>query len=146
MAGLAIAVVAAVMSIDTRRRSPADQERLRRRVVALVAEGVSQAEAARRCGVSRQSVCAWIRTWREQGEGGLRSRKRGPREPRILIDGVRWRELDWWWSQQGEIGPIDVMRYVRNTWGIALSRSTARRYLKRLQDGLPVQDEPEASR
>jgi transposase len=65
---------------DTRRLAPAAQEELRRRAVRVVIEeGLSQGEAARLLGVSRQSVNGWLRAYREQGTEGLRSAKRGRR-------------------------------------------------------------------
>jgi len=62
---------------DTRCLSPAAQEALRHRVTNAVSQGMSQAEAARVFGVSRQSVNGWHRCWREKGMRGLRSRPRG---------------------------------------------------------------------
>jgi transposase len=65
---------------DTRRLSPAAQEELRRRTVRLVIEeGLSQNEAARLLGVSRQSVNGWLKAYRERGEAGLAAGKRGRR-------------------------------------------------------------------
>lgn len=65
---------------DTRRLSPKAQEELRRRAVrAVVKEGLSQSEAARALGVSRQSVNGWLTTYRQRGEAGLTSARRGRR-------------------------------------------------------------------
>lgn len=65
---------------DTRKLSPEAQEELRRRAVRAVTEkGLSQSEAARLLGVSRQSLNGWLRTYRERGEAGLASAKRGRR-------------------------------------------------------------------
>lgn len=58
------------------------QESLRLRVVRVVQAGMSQAEAARVFGVSRQSVNAWARRRREGGLRAVRARPRG--RPRIL--------------------------------------------------------------
>lgn len=58
------------------------QESLRLRVVRVVQAGMSQAEAARVFGVSRQSVNAWEQRRREGGLRAVRSRPRG--RPRIL--------------------------------------------------------------
>lgn len=62
---------------DTRHLSPDAQEALRRRVVRAVEGGLSQAEAARVFGVSRQSVNAWVGQHRRGGTDALRSGKRG---------------------------------------------------------------------
>ena len=69
---------------DARSLSPEAQEDLRRRAVAAVREGMSQSEAARVFGVSRQIVNAWVRRVEKAGAGALKARQRGrPREPRL---------------------------------------------------------------
>jgi transposase len=69
-----------MQATDTRKLSPQAQEELRRRAVRAVRErGLSQSEAARLLGVSRQSLNGWLKAYREQGEAGLRSAKRGRR-------------------------------------------------------------------
>lgn len=69
--------------LDTRRLSPQAQETLRLRVVRAVQAGLSQAEAARVFGVSRQSVNGWDQRRREAGGvGALRARPRG--RPQVL--------------------------------------------------------------
>lgn len=66
---------------DARHLSPPALDALRQRVIRAVAEGMSQAEAARVFGVSRQSVNAWHRRWRAGGARGLQFRPRGrPRQ------------------------------------------------------------------
>ncbi len=62
---------------DTRRLSPAALDVLRVRVIKAIAGGMTQSEASRVFGVSRQSVIAWQRRFRERGRVGLRSRRRG---------------------------------------------------------------------
>ena len=69
---------------DARSLSPEAQEDLRRRVVAAVREGMSQSEAARVFGVSRQIVNTWVRRVEKAGAGALKARKRGrPRQARL---------------------------------------------------------------
>jgi len=69
---------------DARHLSPAALDSLRQRVIRAVTEGMSQTEAARVFGVSRQSVNAWSRRWRTGGPRALRSRPRGrPRRIRL---------------------------------------------------------------
>jgi len=46
-------------------------------VVRAIGGGMSQSEAGRVFGVSRQSINTWLRRFRERGLGGLRARKRG---------------------------------------------------------------------
>jgi transposase len=62
---------------DARRLSPEGQEDLRRRVVAAVADGMTQAEAARVFVVAPQSVSRWMAAWRQRGSKGLAGRRRG---------------------------------------------------------------------
>jgi len=62
---------------DTRCLSPAAQDELRRRVIVAVVGGMSQSEAGRVFGVSRQSINTWRKRYDERGLRGLRSRKRG---------------------------------------------------------------------
>ncbi len=68
--------------LDARHLASQAQEALRLRVMRAVRAGMSQSEAARVFGVSRQSVNSWDR---RRGEGGLamlRSRPRG--RPQVL--------------------------------------------------------------
>lgn len=62
---------------DARRLSPEGQADLRRRVVAAVAGGMSQQEAARVFGISRRAVGVWVRAHRESGPAALESQRRG---------------------------------------------------------------------
>lgn len=52
---------------------------LRRQAVAAVASGMSQIQVAQVLGVSRKTVGAWVRSYREHGEASLPPRKRGRR-------------------------------------------------------------------
>jgi transposase len=65
---------------DARRLSPEGQEDLRRRVVAAVAGGMTQAEAARVFVVAPQSVSRWMAAWRRRGSKGLAGRRRGRKQ------------------------------------------------------------------
>lgn len=70
--------------LDARTLPGPAQEDLRRRVVQGVEEGLSQSEAARLFGVSRQSVNAWVRRKRQGGAAALRTGRRGrPGRPRL---------------------------------------------------------------
>lgn len=61
-------------------------ERRRRDAAKLFANGVPQAEVARRLSVSRQSVSRWYRTWIEQGERALVGTGRAGRPPRLSAE------------------------------------------------------------
>jgi transposase len=52
---------------------------LRKRVVAAVEAGASQAQVARLFGVSRQTVGAWVRAYRNRGDSAFRPNPRGRR-------------------------------------------------------------------
>ncbi len=56
---------------------------LRARIVLLAAEGVPNAEIARRVGVSRPTVVGWRGRYRERGMAGLADEDRPGRPPRI---------------------------------------------------------------
>lgn len=64
---------------DVRKLSSQALEDLRRRVVAAVSAGASQAEVARLFRVSRPTVNRWVQAHRERGEDSFRPRKRGRR-------------------------------------------------------------------
>ena len=65
------------MREDARYLSPGALDALRRRVMRVVSQGMSQAKAAHVFGVSRQSVNGWHQRWQEGGLRALRSRPRG---------------------------------------------------------------------
>ena len=69
---------------DTRCLSPVAQDALRLRTIRAVHGGMTQSEAGRVFGVSRQSINTWLKRFGERGLRGLRSRKRGrPRQSRL---------------------------------------------------------------
>jgi transposase len=63
------------------RRDFAALEQRRREAMRLLDRGVSQAEAARRVGVVRQSVSRWVRQCRQEGRAALRQAGRAGRKP-----------------------------------------------------------------
>jgi transposase len=50
---------------------------------ALLKQGVSQSEVARRLGVHRQSVIRWVRQLAQSGRAGLRKAARAGRKPKL---------------------------------------------------------------
>jgi putative transposase len=66
------------------KRDLAALEQRRLKGARLLNKGVSQAEVARRCGVSRQTASAWERTLKEKGAEGMKRRPLG--RPRQLSD------------------------------------------------------------
>jgi transposase len=61
----------------------------RREAAKLFAQGVPQAQVARRLGVSAQSVSRWFQAWREQGEAGLSPVGPPGRPPRLSAEDRR---------------------------------------------------------
>lgn len=53
------------------------QEDHRRKAVGAIAEGMTQEEAARLFGVTRQAIIKWLKKYRQGGERVLRARRRG---------------------------------------------------------------------
>lgn len=53
------------------RRDMKALEARRKKAGRMFARGVSQAEVARQCGVSRTAVHYWHEAWKKKGEGGL---------------------------------------------------------------------------
>jgi transposase len=58
-----------------RCRDPAVVRRLL--AIALVLEGASRAEAARQCGMDRQTLRDWVHRYNAEGIGGLGGRPHG---------------------------------------------------------------------
>jgi len=66
------------MSIkDARSLPPIAQEDLRRKAVRAVVDGMTQEEAGKLFGVTRQAIINWLKKYREGGERALRARRRG---------------------------------------------------------------------
>ncbi len=74
----------------SKKRDYEGMEQRRLKGARLLEEGVSQAEVARRLGVTRQSVHAWVKVMAAQGEKGLASVTTG-RKPRL--NGVQLAQL-----------------------------------------------------
>lgn len=81
--------------LDARKLAAGQQQALRSRAIALVREGMSQAQIVRELGVSRSAVAKWISLWGENGEKALASRPRGrPIGTGTLSPVEKWRILD----------------------------------------------------
>lgn len=63
--------------IDARSISPSVQEHLRRMAVKAVTEGAKQKEVAKMFGVTRHTICRWVRAYRYQGKEALKAKKKG---------------------------------------------------------------------
>jgi transposase len=129
-----------VGSRDARRLPQAAQEELRRRAVALAAEGRSQGEVARLLDVSRQSVNEWVAADRAGGDAALAARKRGrrqgektvvsERQQAQIVKAIRDKNPDqlklpgFLWTR------ALVCELIERRFGIRVTEKTAGRYLR----------------
>ena len=65
------------------KRDFAALERRRLLAATLFEQGLSQAEVARKTGVSRESSRRWFEDWQSQGKAGLKQAGRAGRKPRL---------------------------------------------------------------
>jgi transposase len=124
---------------DFRSLAGATQETIRRQAVAAVQSGMSQVEAAKLFGVTRQAVGNWVGIYRSQGSAALKAGKRGR---------PHGGQLKAWQSAQIARQVIDrcpdqlklpfflwtreaVGQLIRQRFGISLSVWTVGRYLLR---------------
>jgi len=124
---------------DARSLNPEAQEALRRSAVKVVEAGLTQVEAAKAVGVTRQTVGLWIKAWRARGENALASRKRGPRKHHRKLKGwqaaavcnlVRDRHPEQLklpfalWTSDA------VRELIKRRFGVSVSARSVRRYLR----------------
>jgi transposase len=119
------------------RRNPEALEARRRAAVELLATGVPQAEVARRFDVSRAAVCLWSRAAQARGPDGLSATPRSGRPAIIpkdrsveIADLVRRGpravgvDADHWSGAR-------LRAFVEDRWGLRVSESTWRRWMRR---------------
>jgi transposase len=139
---------------DTRRLSPAAQEDLRRRAVAAVKEGMSQAEVSRVFKVAPKTVWRWVNAFDRKGNRGLDTGRRGRRpgeqkalNPRqetrlrrtivgkcpdqVALPGLVWtrnqvRDLVKRWFDL-ELSLVTIGTYLRS-WGLSPQKPVRRAY------------------
>ena len=124
---------------DARSLAPAAQETLRRKAVGAIRQGMSQSEAARVFGVSRQAIWNGLQRFVRGGAGALRARRRGrppggrrllPWQAATVVRLISERPPDqlrlpfYLWTRQA------VMELIQRRFGLTLSLSTVGRYLK----------------
>ncbi len=129
-----------VLRQDARRISPAAQEDLRRRAVAAVQAGHSQAAVSTTLGVSPKTVWRWVDAVRRNGSQALKAGKRGrrPGEQKALDvkqeARVRKAVLGKFPDQVALPGLVwtrpQVRQLIRNWFGIGLSLVTVGKYLR----------------
>jgi transposase len=145
---------------DARRLSPQAQEDLRRRAVAAVKNGMTQAAVSTAYGVSAKTVWRWVNAFDRNGNRALKARRRGrrPGEQKALAPRqearVRRAVLGKNPDQVGLGGLVwtrpQVRDLIRKWYGIELSLVTIGVYLRswRLSPQKPVrkayEQDPEA--
>ena len=78
--------------------------------LAFVLEGCKRAEAARRCGMDRQTLRDWVIRYNEQGVGGLSDRPHGGGTPAKLSDEEKM-QLANWLRQGPDLAEDGVVRW-----------------------------------
>jgi len=74
-----------MQKVVARSLSSSAQEHLRQLAVKAVSDGKKQKEVARLFGVAPQTVCGWVKGYRLQGQGALKSKRKGrPKGGKLL--------------------------------------------------------------
>jgi transposase len=125
--------------IDARSLSPSAQEHLRRLAVKAVLEGAKQREVAKMVGVTRHTICRWVKAYRLQGKEALKAKPKGrPKGGKLLpwqAAQIAKAVMDhhpeqlklpfFLWTREA------VALLIRRRLGVQLSVWTVGRYLKR---------------
>jgi len=107
--------------------------------LALVLEGVSRTEAARACGMDRQTLRDWVHRYNAEGLAGLSDRPQpGPR-PRLTAE--QEAEVSGWVEAGPEVDKHGVVRWRRadlrdriaERFGVALHERSVGKLLHRLR-------------
>ncbi|MGB7295567.1 MAG: winged helix-turn-helix domain-containing protein [Candidatus Aminicenantales bacterium] len=123
---------------DARSLSPSAQEQLRRRAVQAVRDGMTQLEAARIFGVTRQTVGVWIKKAKNKSLDVLAAKPQGrppgkalrPRQAKVIAKAISNKPPDQLrlpfslWTREA------VGRLIEKRYGARLSVWTVGRYLK----------------
>jgi transposase len=125
--------------IDARSLSPSAQEHLRRLAVKAVLEGAKQKEVAKMVGVTRHTICRWVKAYRLQGKEALTAKPKGrPKGGKLLpwqAAQIAKTVIDhhpeqlklpfYLWTREA------VALLIKRRFGVRLSVWTVGRYLKR---------------
>jgi transposase len=106
-------------------------EARRVKAMKMVARGTSQAEVARRLGVTREAVRQWVAAWRAGGRSGLAAR---PRRRRALVPLTRVAKLVERTLERSDVRLTTerLRRLIAHELGVAYSPSNVRSILHRL--------------
>ena len=115
------------------RLTPEQLEERRLAAAALLRRGrLSQAEIARRFGVSRVSVCRWAATLAQEGRRGLRARPRTGRPGRL--DAHAWGRLDRWLARGAMAVGFDTEQWTLQRIAVLIEREFGVHYHPRYLD------------
>jgi len=128
-----------MQKIDARSISPSAQEHLRQLAVKAVLDGIKQKEIAQLLGVTPQTISKWMKAYRLQGQGALKSKQKGRPQggklkpwqaaqiAKTVIDHhPEQLKLPFYlWTREA------VALLIKRRFGIQLSVWTVGRYLKR---------------
>jgi transposase len=106
-------------------------EARRLRAISMVSRGASQAEVARRLGVTREAVRQWVAAWNSGGRAALAPRPRG-KQGRVALARVSHvidRVLA---MSSAQLTTRRVRQIIQRSFGIAYSASSIRAILHRL--------------
>lgn len=76
-------------NVNTYRRDFKAMKARRMKAARMYAAGKSQAEVARKLGVSRQSACRWYWSWQQGGKDALEGAGRAGRRPRLCEEQLK---------------------------------------------------------
>jgi transposase len=128
-----------MQKIDARSLSPSAQEHVRRLAVKAVLDGAKQKEVATMVGVTRHTICRWVKAYRLQGKEALKAKPKGrPQGGKLLpwqaaqiaktvIDHhpEQLKSPFYLWTREA------VALLIKRRFGLRLSVWTVGRYLKR---------------
>jgi transposase len=99
-------------------------------VMERVARGdLSQVEAARMCGRSERQIRRWLGRYRQQGEAGLTSRRRGRPSNNRLSDSLRRRIIEIVASRYEDFGPTLANEKLHTEHDIEVSTESVRQLM-----------------
>jgi transposase len=102
----------------------------RLRAIQMIGIGASQADVARRLGVTREAVRQWVDAWREGGAAALAPRRHPPRH-RVELARVA-KALAWQVRSAQLLTTEQVHRLIVRVFGVAYSASSVRAILGQL--------------
>lgn len=128
-----------MQKVDARSISPSAQEHLRQLAVKAVLDGKKQKEVAKLLGVTPQTISKWMKAYRLQGQGALKSKPKGRPQggklkpwqaaqiAKVVVDHhpEQFNLPFYLWTREA------VALLIKRRFGIQLSVWTVGRYLKR---------------